>query len=37
MRWITASLRVRSAHLFPDYSGRLERERQQCREQSLTD
>jgi hypothetical protein len=28
---------VRSAHLLPDYSGRLERGRQQCREQSLTD
>jgi hypothetical protein len=37
MRWITASLRVRFAHLLPDYSGRLERGRQQCREQSLTD
>jgi len=37
MRWIAASLRVRSAHLLPDSSGRLERGRQQCREQSLTD
>jgi len=37
MRWITASLRVRFAPLLPDYSRRLERGRQQCREQSLTD
>jgi hypothetical protein len=37
VRWIAASLRVIFAPLLPDYSGRLERGRQQCREQSLTD
>jgi hypothetical protein len=32
-----SSPRVRFAHLLPDYSGRRERGRQQCREKSLTD